>query len=542
MDLRTTELPSDVKELKRLILAQSEALNKADERIQSLENSYRIEKNILEDKIKDLIARLYSRKSEKLSKFEISQSLLFNEIEQIASQGPELAFDDETDSISVSGHKRNKKGRRSIPDDLPRRERLVDIPEEEKLCSCGAMKTRIGEETSEKIDYIPAEAFVWRIIRPKYVCNCCHGEDDEGMAVSIAPMPPSITGKSILAEGLFGHIIVSKFADALPFYRQEIILRRAGVEISRNTMATLAINVYERLLPLKRIIESTIKSAHLLGIDETRFQVMNTPGRSNTQLSYMWHIRAMTRDGPLPYFTYRPTRSASFLGDFLSGFKGAIITDGYSSYNLFDSWENVTHAGCNSHARRKFVESEKVAPGNPVVKQILSLYQKVYRIEAELRNENADLELILERRQNDSGPLMESLNKLLISLYGNVNPQGRLGNAVSYTLKEWSKLIRFLDNPHIPIDNNFVENGIRPFVLGRKNWLFANTPDGATASAFYFTLIEWTRTLKLDPYLYMSYLFRNAPYAVTENDWKALLPSNIEPGILKDKPSQYAVT
>lgn len=520
MSLKLTDLPDDIEKLKQLIVSQSEKIENSEKQV-----------TILQEQVKDLIARLYSRKSEKLSKFEIGQSLLFNELESIVDQGPELEL--EPSDITVSGHKRQKKGRRPIPDDLPRRERVIDIPDEEKICSCGTEKVRIGEEASEKIDYIPAEAYVIRTIRPKYACNKCHGEDDEGPAVAIAPVPPSITGKSILAEGLFGHIIVSKFADALPFYRQEIILRRAGVEISRSTMASLAINVYERLLPLKNLIELLLKEAYLLGIDETRLQVLNEPGRKNTQLSYMWHILAHTRDGPVPYFIYQPTRSAKFLTEMLSGFQGAIVTDGWQSYNYFDEWDGVIHIGCNAHARRKFVEAEKVSPGNSEVEKILKIYKKIYKIESELRKADAGEDEILERRNSESKLLMDNLESKLISLSGNVNPESKLGNAVSYTLKEWSKLIRFLGDPKMPIDNNAVENGIRPFVVGRKNWLFSNTQNGANASAFYFTLIEWTKVRKLDPYLYMSYLFKNAPYAVTENDWRALLPSSIGPEILE---------
>lgn len=523
MDSRLKDLPNDVDELKQLLVQQNERIAL----LERSEKTFRIENKLLEEKIKDLIARLYSRKSEKLGKFDTTQTRMFDEIEQIEGRGPELLPDEDTDS--VSGHKRQKKKNRAIPDDLPRRERIIDVTDEEKFCSCGAEKMRMGEEISEKVDYIPAKAFVWRTIRPKYVCNRCHGEDDEGMVVSIAPMPPAITGKSILAEGLFGHIIVSKFADALPFYRQEGILRRAGVEIGRATMATLAINVYQKLFPLKQIAESLLRKADLLGIDETRLQVLKEPGRSSAQLSYMWHLLARTRDGPIPYFIYRPTKSAGFLDELISGYEGPIITDGAETFNRFNSWPGVIHAGCNSHARRKFVEAEKVSPGNPCVRDILKIYSALYRIEAELRKNKVGPEQILNRRTEESGPLMEKLKEILISLSGSANPQNKLGRGISYTLKEWPKLIKFLTNPDIPIDNNDVENRIRPFCVGRRYWLFSCTPNGAEASAFYYTLIEWAKACKLDPYLYMSHLFRKAPYAITDDDWIALMPLHIKP-------------
>lgn len=543
MDLRGANLPDDATALKRIIAEQAAALESArsqvlaaDARIIDLES----EKWLLEEKVQDLIARLYSRKSEKSSHFADAQALLFNEIEDIVARGPEFAYEPENEESKRPSKKRRR--RRVLADDLPRKERRIDIPEEEKICSCGTEKTVIGEDISEKLDYVPARAFVVRMIFPKYACKSCHGEDDEGQAITRAPLPPLITGKSPLAPGLFAHITVSKFADALPFYRQEIILRRAGADISRATMATLAIQVYQRLMPMKERMESLLKEAFLVGIDDTTLKVMNEKGRSNSQLSCMTHLRAQTRAGPVPYFLYHPTKETDFLDDLLRGFSGRMITDGYAGYNGFAERINVTHAGCNSHARRKFTDAEKVSPGNPAVGEILFIYKKLYRVEARLRESDASENEIAKLRHEESRPLMDELHGKLISLSGKVVPKSKLGKAVAYTLNEWTKLVRFLDDPVIPIDNNFVENGIRPFVVGRKNWLFSNTPNGAKASAFFYSLIEWAKALDLDPYLYMSYLFRNAASAVTEGDWDALLPLNLTAEFLEEESRQDAVS
>ncbi len=522
------DLPDDIEELKSIIENQNKVIESQSEILLSKDESLRarkIEVKILKEKVSFLNAQLFSKKSEKLGPFEESQAVLFNEIESLHDSEPELSLDEET--VTIPTHER-KKRRKSIPDDLPRKDRVIDVPDSEKVCGCGAVKSKIGEEVSEKIDYIPAEAFVWRTIRPKYACRKCYGSEDEGQPVAIAPAPPSLLGKSILAEGIFGHILTSKFADGLPFYRQETILRRAGVEISRKTMANIAIKVAEGLAPLQSLLLEEIKRAFLLGVDETRFQVLKEPGRRADQLSFLWHIRALTRDGPVPIFLYRPARSAKFLEELIEGFQGAVISDAYKSYNIIDMWDGITHAGCNAHARRKFIEANKAAKNNPNTLAVLNLYGKIYKIESDWRKGNGDDSELLDLRQKKSRPLMDELKKLLDQLSLSVNPSGKLGQAVSYTLSEWPRLTAFLDNPTIPIDNNAVENGIRPFVIGRKNWLFADTPSGAHASALFYTLIEGAKAAELDPSVYMSYLLYRAPYAVTESDWRALLPLSLK--------------
>jgi transposase len=536
VDIELKDLPDDIDELKRIIASQNTLLKERDtelkdkskllERNTDILRNNSIEIKILKEKVSLLQSRLFSKRSEKMGPIEQTQSVLFNEIEVLHDSDPELSLDEE--SVTIPAHQRSKKRKKRIPDDLERRDEVIDVPESEKVCGCGAMKSRIGEEVSEKIDYIPADVFVRRIVRPKYACRKCYGSEDEGQPVTIAPAKPTLLGKSILSEGIFGHMIVSKFADSLPFYRQEVIFRRAGVEISRKTMATSAIRVAESLEVLQNLLYQEILKAPVIGIDETRFQVLKEPGRRADQLSFLWHILAYTRDGPVPIYLYRSDRSAKFLKEFLSGFNGAIVTDGYSSYNFFDSMDGIVHAGCNAHARRKFVEADKVAKGNPDIHAILDLYKRIYKIESEWKKSEGGLSEMLELRHKVSKPLMEELKSLLDNLSIAVNPSGQFGNAVSYTRNEWGRLTAFLENPEIPIDNNRVENGIRPFVVGRKNWLFADTVSGAHSSTLFYSLIEGAKAAGLNPALYMSHLLQKAPYAISENDWRALLPVNLK--------------
>src|SRR5512135_645094 len=514
MAMGLENLPSDVEELKRIIAEQSQQFD-------SQLNVIRSENRVLREQVRDLKSRLFGKKSEKLTPFEIEQARLFNELEFIQAEPPELPFD--APKTQVASHERSPR-RKSIPDHLPREDRVIDVPESEKVCSCGVVKARIGEETSEKLEYIPAKAFVIRTVRPKYACRACKGADDEGQPVVIAPAPVSIMGRSMMAEGFFAHVLVSKFDDGLPFYRQEKIFRRADIEISRRTMAETAIRVYENLKPLQELLYREILSAYLLGIDETTTKVLKEPGRRAEAKSYMWHIQASMRAGPIPIYIYRETRSAEFLDDFLKGYSGPIISDGYRSYNRWNDSETIVHAGCHAHARRKFVEAEKVSPGNTDTRQVIDIYRKLYEVEASWKKEKGTLERLAELRNLRSRPLIHRLEEMLRYLSTTVNSQSKLGTAISYTLGEWPKLLRFLDNPEIPIDNNAVENGIRPFVIGRKNWLFNDSVGGAHASAFFYTLIEGAKAAGLNPYLYMTHLLQSAASAQTEEEWRALLP------------------
>jgi transposase len=444
VDIELKDLPDDIDELKRIIASQNTLLKERDtelkdkskllERNTDILRNNSIEIKILKEKVSLLQSRLFSKRSEKMGPIEQTQSVLFNEIEVLHDSDPELSLDEE--SVTIPAHQRNKKRKKRIPDDLERRDEVIDVPESEKVCGCGAMKSRIGEEVSEKIDYIPADVFVRRIVRPKYACRKCYGSEDEGQPVTIAPAKPTLLGKSILSEGIFGHMIVSKFADSLPFYRQEVIFRRAGVEISRKTMATSAIRVAESLEVLQNLLYQEILKAPVIGIDETRFQVLKEPGRRADQLSFLWHILAYTRDGPVPIYLYRSDRSAKFLKEFLSGFNGAIVTDGYSSYNFFDSMDGIVHAGCNAHARRKFIEADKVAKGNPDIHAILDLYRRIYRIESEWKKSEGELSELLERRHKVSKPLMEELKSFLDHLSTAVILPGNSG--MPFRIREMS--------------------------------------------------------------------------------------------------------
>lgn len=483
---------------------------------------YKSENRILQEQIKSLRDQLFGRKSEKTVNDD-GQLSLFDIPE------PELPISEESESVTIPEHSRKKRGRRPLPDHLPRVDVVHELNEEERQCGCGCLKSRIGQEVSEQLEYIPAKVRVIRNIRYKYACKNCEGVEDDGPTVSIARMPDQIIPKSIATPGLLAHILTAKFADALPFYRQEKQFSRIGIELGRSTMCNWGMKVAGACDILIDMMGKDILENPMIGVDETTLQVLNGPRKSK---SYMWLFKGGPPDKPSILFQYHPTRSGDVAASFLKDYKGIVQTDGYAGYNFLDSKEDIIHMGCWVHARRKFKAVTKAAgnkknlSGNAVTG--LKYISKLYKIEKEAKEQELSPEQIYDRRQALAVPILDEFKIWLDSRIEKVPPKSLLGKAINYTLNQWHRLIRYTENGIIKPDNNSVENAVRPFVVGRKNWLFSNTPQGAHASAAIYSLIESAKANGLDPYWYLKYLFEHLPEAMTAENFKALLPYNID--------------
>ena len=520
MNLDLSKLPDDTVALKELIgsLADShtdlENQNQADQ----------IKINHLEERIRLLQNELFGRKTEKRKTPETDQLqlCLFDE--------PEILKSEKADTITVPAHTRKKRGRKPLPKDLPRVDVIHDIDESEKVCACGCRLSRIGQEESEKLDIIPAKMQVIRHIRYKYACKNCEGVEDDGPAVKIAFLPVQFIPKGIATPGLVAHILVGKYEDALPFYRQEKIFDRLGVEIPRSSMCGWAVKAAEQCQPVMELLHRQLLSGPLVNIDETPVQVLKEPGRSNTSKSYMWVFRGGPPDKPVLIYQYHPTRSGRVPNEFLKNYQGYIQTDGYNGYDALGRRPGINHVGCWAHARRKFMEVVKAGSGKGKkghAETAIDYIRKLYAFEKTARKELLTLEKIVELRKEKSKPILEEFKAFLNGLSGQTPPKGLLGKAVKYTLKNWPLLIRYLEQGYITPDNNAAENAIRPFVVGRKNWLFSGHPNGASASSRIYSLIETAKANGLKPYDYMRYLFDNIPFAKTESDYEKLLPQNL---------------
>ncbi len=538
MNIDLLNLPEDVNSLKNIIhfqVTSYEEIKRGHTDLECSHNTLRQsntdlqkENGFLIEQIQYLKAALYGRKSEK-SDSNQAQLNIFNEAEEIAAASAE---ENKAAEITVPAHTRKKGGRRPLPPDLPREEVVHDLKEEDKVCDCGAALSRIGEETSEKLDMIPAKMRVIKHVRIKYACKSCEGVESEGGAVRIAPVPPQLIPQGIATEGLLAHILIAKYADALPLYRQEKIFERIGVDISRATMANWAIQVGQKCEPLMDLLWREIGSGPLINMDETPLQVLNEPGRANTSKSYMWVFRGGDVERPALIFRYDPSRSGQFLIKDLERYAGYIQTDGYSGYNELGGRKGIVHIGCWAHVRRKFLEVVKARPRGSTKKgyadNALTWIGQLYAIEKDADNKGLSIDDRYQLRQEKSVPLLKQIKKWLDDISPKTPPQGLLGKAISYALNQWERLERYTMNGLLRPDHNLEENAVRPFVVGRKNWLFSATPGGAEASATIYSLIETAKANGLEPYRYLRYMFERLPLAETESDYKVLLPQYVD--------------
>jgi transposase len=516
-------LPDTLTELKALFVATQQ--------------QYESEIKLLKEEISILKHRLFGRKSEKLP-VGSGQLFLFNEAE--AAEPEEPATTEET--IAVPAHERRRGCRKPLPDSLPRVEVMHDLTDEQKQCACGEQKSRIGEEVSEQLDIMPPKIQVIHHIRPKYVCKKCEGVVADEPAVSIAPMPEQMIPKSIAGPGLLAWSLTGKFVDALPFYRIEKILTRYGVEVSRQTLCCWAVKVAEVCRPLLELMEEAILTGFQIQADETPLQVLQEPGRAATTNSYMWLFRGGAAERPVIIYQYHESRSGQVAREFLKDYQGYVQTDGYLGYDFLEQLAGISHLGCWAHVRRKFVEMVHAAGKDKDGKKktgsgevALDYIGKLYLLEKECAERKLTPEQIARERQIRACPILEQFRAWLEKRSPQVPPGSTLGKAIRYTLGQWERLVVYLRDGRLRPDNNLAENAIRPFVLGRKNWLFAATPDGAHASAALYSIIETAKANGLEPYWYLRYLFERLPKAKTADEYKALLPQHVDRRLI-EKP------
>jgi transposase len=521
-------LPTSVEALQQLVLHQHELL---EAKQSTIENQAQ-EIAWLKEWKRLMTSQRFGSRSERIPP---EQGHLFNEAElDAAAPGEEAPCPNETE---VPAHPRRKPGgRRPLPDCLPVEEHLHDLPEAEKICGTDPSHrlVEIGRETSDQLKFIPATVAIVRHIRPKYACPTCKN------AVRIAAMPKLPVPKSIATPSLLAHVATSKYVDALPLYRQEKIFARLGVDLSRGTLANWMVKMGDLVEPLAERIRSEIRGGAFVQADETPFQVLEEPGKTAQSQSYLWVLCGGAPEHPLVYYEYDPSRSGEVPKRLLRGFTGFLQTDGYEGYAALGAEPGVVHVGCWAHTRRKFDEALR-GQGKPKkgakqtakesrARQALSQIQALYRIERDLKE--ASPEERTAARHERSKPLLEKLRLWLDASLGTVPPQSLTGKALHYMNGQWPKLVRVLEDGRIPLDTNRVENAIRPFVIGRKNWLFADTVAGARASANLYGLIETAKANGIEPSRYLAHLFEVLPNVTEQEQLDALLPQNLDRGAL----------
>ncbi|GMR16718.1 MAG: IS66 family transposase [Gammaproteobacteria bacterium] len=521
---KAPQLPDDIEALKSLLIEQNTQI----EQLQTENNQYKTKVLTLQEQLNLAIARRYAASSEKIP---ADQFRLFDEAEvdnETENDDVLSLLNEDDDSTSVAAHTRKKKtGRKALPDSLVRVDEIHSLSEAERVCEHdGNVLNEIGEVISEQLDIIPAKIQVIRHIRKKYACDC-------GKCIKTAPMPNQPIPKSLASPGLLAHITVSKYQDALPLYRQEQILQRIGVTIPRATLANWMIQSGTLIQPVINLLRDRLLSYDILHMDETTVQVLDEPNKKAQSKSYLWVQRGGPPDKPVILFDYDAGRGQSVPLRLLEGFKGTIQTDGYAGYNAVVNQNNLMHLGCWAHARRKFSEAVKAqGKGKNKNKKTgkaqrgLAFIQKLYKIEKALLNITAEERFT--HRQQQSLPVLEKFKSWLDESIITVPPKSAVGNALQYLNNEWDKLIRYTNDGRYLMDNNLAENAIRPFVIGRKNWLFSQSVKGVKASANLYSLNETAKTNGLEPYAYLRILFSELPKATTLDEIEKLLPGNID--------------
>lgn len=437
------------------------------------------------------------------------QLRLFNEAEVEAESEAEETV---VETVTYERRKKRPGQREEMMKGLPVERVEHRLPEEEQVCpACSGHMHEMSTEVRRELKIIPAQVKVVEHVQYIYACRNCERNDIQTPVVK-AQMPRPVKPGSMASPSAVAYVMTKKFVEGMPLYRQEQQFARYGISLSRQTLANWVVHGANQWLSkiYGRLHEELLKRRYLHA-DETTLQVLHESGRAAETKSYMWLYRS-GRDGPpVALYDYQETRSAEHPRRFLAGFEGYLHVDGYAGYNELP---NVTLVGCFAHARRKFDEALKALPtgerSKPVAaRQGLEYCNRLFAIERGLKD--ATPEERYRARLEQSKPVLDAFLAWLRAQSEQVLPKSALGQAVAYCLNQWAKLVAFLEDGHLEIDNNRSERSIKPFVIGRKNWLFANTPRGARASAIAYSIVETAKENGLNPFAYLEYLFERMP-------------------------------
>lgn len=416
----------------------------------------------------------------------------------------------EEEQVTRKTTKKKKKGhgRPVLPGHLPRKKEILN-PEGDLS---GVKK--IGEVVTEILEYEPGTLYVRQIVRPKYTRGPYNG-------VSIAPMPSLPVPKGNVGPGLLAHLTVSKFVDHLPFYRQGKIMNRLGVEIAESTINDWFSAGCSLLEPLYEALKKQVQNSNYLMGDETPIRVLDTSKKGETHRGYHWvYYSPLDR---LVCFDYQKGRGREGPEEFLKKFKGHLQSDGYRAYDQFDESEDIRLLGCMAHARRKFFEAQN--NDRERAEYALGQIGELYKIERRARKEQMSFKDRKALRQEEAKPILESMREWLIENQSRVAPKSAIGKAINYSWGLWKRLMRYTEDGRFEIDNNLVENSIRPVALGRKNYLFAGSHDGARRAAIIYSFLGTCKQNEVDPFLWMKDMFIKLPDHPV-NKLEDLLPSN----------------
>jgi len=466
--------------------------------------------------------------------------LLFNEAETILCKNIEAALDEKM--ITYTRKKKTAGHRQEILADLPTEIREYRLPEEEQSCSCcGGPLHEMSKEIRDELAIVPAQAKVIKHVTHIYSCRHCERNEIETPIVK-ASSPEPIIKKSLASPSAIAQIMAMKYMDAMPLYRIEKHFAHFGVELPRAILSNWVIKGGEILTPIYDRMKESLLRQSVLHADETTLQVLKEDGRKAQSKSYIWLYRSGSVGPPIVLYEYRPSRSSDHPHRFLTGFAGYLHVDGYAGYNGI---AGVTLVGCMAHARRKFMDAQKTLPKNEqenpehLVNIALAYINKLFKIEEQLIE--AAPEDRKAARELRSKPITDAFKVWLDAQSIRVLPKSALGQAIGYCLGQWTKLIVYLTDGRLEISNNRAERSVKPFVIGRKNWLFANTPKGARTSAIIYSIVETAKENGLNPHAYLEYVLDRLRKIDPKDDAdiSALLPwsAELQSTLVKSTPA-----
>jgi len=424
------------------------------------------------------------------------QGPLFNEPEREQQRERRQA------AKSKKGHSNKGGGRRPLPKGLPRETRVHELDEAERRCDCGAERHVVDTEVTETVEQIPAKVVVVEHHRRRYACRHCDSGVERAPAPK-APIPGAQAGPSLLAA-----LVASKYVEGMPLYRLAAYYQRHGTDFDRQTLGRWAVRAGELVQPLVDRCHALLLTGAVIHADETRLQVLNEPGRSAKQKSAIWVYASGGTDPPIRVYQYQANTSSEHPRRFLDGFAGYLQSDGFSGYDaLARAQPQLTGVGCWAHARRKFVDVQKAGAGEHADGEAAWFVERIgelYAVERDCADVSPDERY--RRRQTEAAPILDEIGERLTGLNG-VPPKTLLGKAVNYARRQWPSLVRYIESGYTAIDNNTAERAIKPFVIGRKNWLFANNANGAHASAALYSVVETAKANGVEPYAYLTHVF-----------------------------------
>lgn len=507
----------DLAQLCRQQWEQLQHIKAYQDKVDELEKrceQYRQAYDNLSFQVKELLRHRFGTRSEKYA--HPGQADLF------AGQSFDLpekpAKDNNNDGIEVGAHRRKKS--KKDTSHYPRIIELIELPDAEKTCDCGCQKKLLRYETKERYHYKPAEFYI--VEQRREVMTCPKGCEQ---SLKTAPAPKQVLPKVKATESLLAHVVVSKMHHRQPLYHLEKYMDAIGV--SRETMSRWLIQLVEPLQPLFNLMKDALIAYDIASIDATNLQVINEPGRRAQTKSYVYCARGGPPDQSVILYDYQCEDHKQYLESWFADFKGAIHMDAAPVFDHLLSQDGVDAAFCNAHARRYFEKVKKQAKKQGLAHEALRYYKQLYAIERQAKQQSMTPEQRYALRQEKAKPLLSDFHQWLMKNAPMTLPASPLGKAFAYCLKHWGGLTHFLTDGRIEIDNNHTEQEIKPLVIARKNFMFANSQAGARALCMHFSLVRTALYHQKDPYQYYTYILKQLPLCNTVEDYEKLLPWNV---------------